>query len=287
MSRIVTPNGQSYVPDEWWSGYDKYAEPRELLKAECINFDPKDFVVCGDIPPTRKIKELMRRDDQGRISSCAGFGMSNSGEVTYYLQTLKWRQFNPMWSYHRGQEVNNIRGDKGATIHGVVKAAKNTGFLPEDFDNDGVVEIPYRQDYNMSYPPNSAQIAADWKIGYSIELKGFDDILRFLQANQGAVIVGGSWGNWRPNARGICTRFVDGGGGHARSYIDWITIDGVVYLVEANSHGTGYGDNGFSYQSREFIEQQAASRSTVTIGVSDLSSPEPREIDWSKQWLLG
>jgi len=284
---IVTPKNSSYIPDQWWSGYDPRKENREALFAQCIDFDPKDIPVQGELPPTRGIKDLMRRDDQGRISSCAGFGITGAGEVTYYLQTSAWRQFNPMWSYRRGQEVNNIRGDNGATIDGVVKAAKTVGFLPEDFDNDGKIDCPYQENYNMSFPSNAEEIAALWLIGYSINLRGFDEIIKFLKGNQGGVIVGGSWGNWRPNGRGIADSYSGGGGGHARSYIDWITIDGVEYLVECNSHYNTYGDNGFAYHSKRFVDAQAADRFTVTIGVSDLSSPEPRVIDWSKQWLLG
>jgi len=287
MVRTVTPAGRSYIPDEWWSGYDPKLENKEALIAQCIDFDVNELVVQGDLPETRNIKEVMRRDDQGRISSCAGFGMTGAGEVTYFLQTGKWRQFNPMWSYRRGQEVNNIRGDSGATIEGVVTAAKKVGFLPEDFNNDGTPECIYVEDYNMKFPQNAAEIAADWQIGYSINLKGFDENLKFLQANQGAIIVGGSWGNWRPNNRGICDSYSGGGGGHARSYIDWITIDGVIYLVECNSHYNTYGVNGFAFHSKRFVDSQASDRFTVTIGVSDLSSPEPREIDWNKQWLLG
>jgi hypothetical protein len=287
VTKLPTPNGQAYVPDEWFSGYDPTIEPRELLFAECIDFDVNDLLVQGDLPDTRGIKNIMRRDDQGRINSCSGFGMTGAGEVAYFLQSSKWRQFNPMWSYRRGQEVNNIRTDSGATIQGVVKAAKEVGFLPEDMDGDGNVEVPYREDYGMRFPSNAAEVAAKWKVGYSINLRGYDEILKYLQANQGAVIVGGSWGNWRPNARGIANSFASGGGGHARCYVDWITIDGVVYLVECNSHYSSYGDNGFAYHSKQFVDQQAADRFTVTVGVSDLSSPEPRFIDWSKQWLLG
>jgi hypothetical protein len=113
-------------------------------------------------------------------------------------------------------------------------------------------------------------------------LKGFDEILRFLQTNQGAVEVGGAWGNWRPDANGICRRFDGGGGGHARCYCDWITVNNEVFLVEANSHFKTYGKNGFSFQSKKFIDSQAADPWTVTIGVSDLSNPTPRVIDWRK-----
>ena len=265
-----------------FTGYDPRKEERAALTAQCIKFDIMSLV-CGDVPDTRGIKDLMRRDDQHQMNSCAGFGITGAGEVSHWLQTGRWRQFNPLWSYRRGQEVSNIRGDNGATIHGVVKAAKDTGFLPEDVDNDGTVEYPYKVQYNFPFPRSAWDIAAKWKVGYSIELHGFDAILRFLQAGQGAVIVGGSWGNWKPDRNGIARRFVSGGGGHARCYVDWITINGEVFLVEANSHYASWGDNGFSYQSKSFVDGQDKDRWTVTIGVSDLSTPEPRIVDFNKE----
>jgi len=269
-----------------FTGYDPRKENRAALSAQCIKFDIMSLNCIGDIPDTRGIKDLMRRDDQANMNSCAGFGLTNTVEVCHYNQTHVWRQFNPLWSYRRGQEVSGIRGDNGATIDGVVTAAKKVGCLPEDIDNDGKAEYPYRVEYSFQFPRECYDIAAKWTIGYSIELKGFDQILRFLQSGQGAVEVGGAWGNWKPDSNGIARRFVGGGGGHARSYVDWITINGEVFLVEANSHYKSYGDNGFSYQSKTFIDSQANDKWTVTIGCSDLSSPEPRKVDWSKDMVF-
>lgn len=265
-----------------FTGYDPRKEERAALKASCIKFDIMSLMCVGDIPDTRGLKDLMRRDDQHQMNSCSGFGMTHTGEVCHYNQTGVWRQFNPLWSYRRGQEVSNIRGDTGATIHGVVQAAKVKGFLPEDIDNDGKSEYPYKVDYNFPFPRDCYDIAAKWLVGYSIELNGFDQILRFLQTGQGAVIVGGAWGNWKPDSKGIATRFVSGGGGHARAYIDWITINGVVHLVEINSHYKTYGDNGFAYHTKQFVDSQAQDKWTVTIGCSDLKSPEPRVVVWDR-----
>lgn len=266
-----------------FTGYDPRMENRAALREQCLHgFNIMDLTADSDLPPTRGIKELMRRDDQARMNSCSGFGMTNSAEVTFFLQTGKWRQFNPLWSYRRGQEISGIRGDRGATIHGVVTAASKTGLLPEDLDNDGKAEYPYVVDYNFPFPRDCYGYAGKWKIGYKLELRGFDEILRFLQTNQGAVIVGGAWGNWKPNADGIANRFYAGGGGHARAYIDWITIDNKILLVEVNSHYKTYGKNGYAFHTKTFVDGQAKDKWTVTIGVSDLSNPEPRHIDWSR-----
>jgi hypothetical protein len=137
--------------DDFSTGYDPRREERAALTAQCLDFDIMQLVAAADLPPTRGIKELMRRDDQYQMSSCAGFGGTNSAEVTFFLQTGRWKQFNPLWTYRRGQEYSNIRGDNGATINGVVTGMKKNGLLPEDLNDDGKAEYPYVVQYNFPF----------------------------------------------------------------------------------------------------------------------------------------
>jgi hypothetical protein len=197
-----------------FTGYDPELEERELLAAQCIDFDFGNFMCSGDIPETRGIKDMMRRDDQWNMNSCVGFGVTNAAEVGFWLSTGRWRQFNAHWSYRRGQEFSRITGDRGATIHGGVKGGKENGLLPEDVENDGKAEFPYpKNQYAFEYPPAARTLAAQRKIGYSVALRSFAAMLNFLQAGQGAIVIGGPWGNWKPGPGGICDRFASGGGG--------------------------------------------------------------------------
>lgn len=255
-----------------FTGYDPKVEPREALRAQCIDYDFGNFVCSGEIPETRGIKDVMRRDDQFRMNSCAGFGLTNSAEVSFWLKTGAWRQFNPHWSYRRGQEQSGIRGDTGATIDGVVRGGKQAGLLPEDIQNDGKAEYPFPRDqYDYQYPASCAALAKERTIGYSAELTSWQAAVNFLQGGQGAIVIGGPWGNWRPDSRGICRQFQSGGGGHARAWIDWIQIDGELMLVEANSHFTSYGVNGFAFHTERFVEQQFRDRYFCAIGISDIT----------------
>jgi len=254
-----------------FTGYVPENEPRELLAAQCIDYDFTKFVCSGDIPDTRNIKGMMRRDDQFRMNSCAGFGLTNAVEIGWWLKTGDNRQFNALWTYRLGQARDGIRGDNGATIHNVVVSGKSDGLLPEDFENDKKPDQPYVQKYDYRFPEICKAIAKERRVGYSVQLKSFDAMLNFLQAGQGAIVIGGPWGNWRPDSRGICRQFRGGGGGHARAYVDWITIDGETMLVEANSHFDTYGDNGFGYHTRQFVEQQCRESFFVAIGVSDIT----------------
>lgn len=273
--------GSSEVSEIPFTGYVPANEPRELLRAQCIEYDFEKFVCSGDIPETRGIKDKMRRDDQYRMNSCAGFGLTNAAEVGWWLKTGDNRQFNPLWTYRLGQALDGIRGDNGATIHNVVQSGKRHGLLAEDVENDGKVEYPFpRDDYDFRFPSVCAEIAKKRTIGYSAELKSWQACVNFLQAGQGAIVIGGPWGNWRPNAAGVCDTFRGGGGGHARAYVDWIHIDGELMLVEANSHFTTYGDNGFGYHTQRFVDGQFSDRFFVAIGVSDITlgpGDEPKQ----------
>lgn len=44
-----------------FTGYVPENEPREQLASQCIDYDFSQFTCSGDIPDTRNIKDMMRR----------------------------------------------------------------------------------------------------------------------------------------------------------------------------------------------------------------------------------
>lgn len=264
------------MSDPIFTGYDPSFEDKEKLYAACLDYDFSQFCCTGEIPDTRNIMDMMTREDQYAMNSCGGFGMAHSAQVSWWLATGDFREFNPHWCYVRGQEIDGRRTDSGVSIRGVVEAAKRFGLLPQDVENDGKLEFAYpRDNYRFRYPKEAATIAAQRKVGYSAAVPGFQAKLKFLQAGQGAIVNGGSWGNWKPDRNGICRKFVRttrySGAYHARAYVDWITIAGEVFLVEANSHFRSFGKNGYSFHSEEFVEAQDKDPAFVAVGVSDIS----------------
>ena len=251
------------------TGYNLRSEERKLLSAQCLEFDVMSLQPASDPPLTRGIKDLMCCGDQSDTAS-TGYGMTTAAAVAFYIQTGVWRQFNPLWTYRHAQMVSDVQGAIGSTVYGSLYSAMCDGLLPES--TYPVVN------YSHQFPQVCYAKAYQWRIGYSLELKGFNAILRFLQTNQGGVVTGGAWGNWAPNSRGICERFISGSNGRCRAYIDWTTIDGKIHLVEASSADQTYGDNGFSYHTQIFVDSQAQDKNTVTIGVSDLPNPSTRII---------
>lgn len=261
------------MSDAEFTGYDPAFENRERLYTACIDYDFSKFCCSGEIPETRGIMDLMTREDQFRMNSCAGFGVTHAAQVAWWLATGDFREFNGHWSYICGQRIDGRRSDSGNSIGGAVEGAKTFGLLVQDVQNDGSLEHPYRDNYRLKYSAEATAIAATRKVRYSARVPGWDGKLKFLQSGQGGIVTGGSWGNWRPDAQGICRKFRASPRGpfHARAYVDWITIAGEVFLVEANSHGKGWGKNGFSFHSREFIEAQDQDRAFVAVGISDIS----------------
>jgi hypothetical protein len=262
--------------DHIFTGYDPAFEDKNKLYAACLDYDFSQFVCSGEIPETRGVMDLMTREDQYRMNSCGGFALVHSAQVSWWLATGDFREFNPHWAYIKGQEIDGRRTDSGVSIRGVVEAAKRFGLLPQDVENDGKLEFAYpRDNYRFRYPKEAAAIAAQRKVGYSVAVKGWKAKLNFLQANQGAIVNGGSWGNWKPDRNGICRKFVRttrySGSYHARAYVDWITIRGEVFLVEANSHFRTFGKNGYSFHSEEFIEAQERDPAFVAVGISDIT----------------
>lgn len=276
-----------------FTGYRPEAELRDELLAAALDYDFEQFVCRGDLPATRGIKQLMRqngiREDQWSMNACSGFGEVHAAAVGFWCQTGVWRTFNPHWSYVKAQEIDRSRGnvwpgDNGATIYAVTEGGKRFGLLPQDIENDGKKEFPFpRDNYRFKYPASAAQIAAERKTGYTVVLKSFRAILNFLQAGQGAVVIGGPWGGFTPDERGICRRYRAGTKGHARAYVDWVTIDGELMLDEANSHFLDYGDDGHAYHTEEFVNDQCADRRFVAVGISDITlspgdKPKQRKI---------
>ncbi len=157
------------MSSELFTGYDPSIEDRDALYSGCIDYDFSQFFAVQRCLRHACIMDKMLRQDQYRMNSCGGLATGvHGGQVTFWLQTGKFRRFNGHWSYRRGQELDGKKTDSGVSIRGVVEAAKRFGLLPEDIDDDGHLEFPYPlDDYHFQYPQSAAVVAAQRKVGYS------------------------------------------------------------------------------------------------------------------------
>lgn len=269
-----------------FTGYIAAREERAALYNQCLRINIKDAVELPEyIPPTRNIKDTIhqRKYDPSNpvtyIASATGHAMAHAAEVCFFLRTGFWKQFNAVWSYKRGQYISGIRGDNGSTINGVLTGARTNGLLPCDPDEDGIDEYPNPESYTHNFSTECYDIASKHKLGYSLFLEDFDSILYFLQSNQGAVIVGGPHENWKCDDNFICHSYVSGGNSHVRCYVDWITMNGVTFLIECDYFYGPYDNRGFKYHSRNFVNSQCRDRYVSCVGISDMPLPQYRVIE--------
>lgn len=274
-----------------FTGYELGCEDWEALKRECVDIDFAQLVQGDEKPQPRGMVELFKkynvRRDQGGIGSCAGFGLCHAAASCFYMQAGNFRIFNPMWTYKLGQKIFGTRGaQSGTSIHSVVTSGKRDGLLPEDIERDGKVEFPYSdRAYDKAFPASAAGIAQNWKIGFAVRLTSWDAMVKGITSGILSIVTGGDWGNWAHDKNGVCRKFRRGGGGHARCYNDIKYLpNGELTLCEPNSHYKTWGDDGWTYHTREFVEAQLESPSFVAIGISDLTLgpdlvlPKPRKV---------
>jgi hypothetical protein len=274
-----------------FTGYELGCEDLAALKAECVDIDFAQLVCGDDQLQSRGMFELFTKNKirrcQGGIGSCAGAATCHAGASVYYMQAGNFRVFNPMWTYKLGQKRFGARGaQSGTSIQSVVKSGKEDGLLPEDIERDGKLEFPYSdRDYNKLFSASAAEVAKNWKFGFAVQIKSWDALVKGIGTGILSVITGGPWGNWKPDAQGICRKFRSGGGGHARCYNDIKFLpSGEILACEPNSHYDTWGVNGWTFHSREFFEAQLQDPSFVAIGVSDMTLgpdkvlPKPRKV---------
>lgn len=255
-----------------FTGYPVELERRAELQASSIEFmssvkglfaAPKSFDPRG----------WMRTENQGNVGRCAGYGSSTVAELCYWIASHDVTQFSGHYSYIRAQGLDGMLGrDNGSTIAGNVAAAKQFGFCPQDkFGQEPA-------SYTPRLPDNADQDAAPFKVRSSSMLRTVDEIDTYLKAGLGGVLVGAAWGGWGPDANGYVRSFRGGGGGHAWAILGWLE-DGARLML--NSHGSGWGKLGWAYLTDAFLEQMLRDSWTVAAGLSDLTTPKPRPVDWT------
>ena len=282
------------------NGYSIEDEDKESLIASAVDFAFESMPLADDPPVIWDPRPHWRVENQGSVGRCAGMAASSVAEICYHRQLPgadrlfrvdKWIHFNGHFSYIRAQSrTKRLYGrDRGSPLPSNVLAAKEDGFCPIDWNGDGTVDYPMPRRYTTKLPEGAMDLAQTYKVGYHAYLETFDGILQFLRSGQGGVFVGGPWGKWRPR-NGVCNTFKGGGSGHAWAILGWDISRQTVnedVLLAVNSHGKRSWTQGWTQLTRNFIRQFADHPHTVIAGMSDLSGPEPRKIQWRDdlQWV--
>lgn len=260
-------------------GYRIDLERRDLLEAGStgIDFDGlmRGFAEPEEIDP----RSYHKTENQGSVGSCQGHDLSTCVEHCYHVAVGEVKQFSRAYAYYATQVIDGISGDQGSTIEGGVRLAKERGLPPEE-------NWPYNGQYDPR-PPGGWQAqyeaAAPWKIRSHTVLRSYADVYRYLASGVGAVTIGTAWGLNPQN--GVCESFNPGGGGHATPFLGYSKrkdSQGRKYLWKLNSWGNGWGINGWAEIAPRAVDQMFGHQFTVMIGVSDLTTPGARKIDWAE-----
>jgi hypothetical protein len=266
-----------------FTGYRIDLENRVALQADATPFlvASSDYLAPEQIDPRGKV----RHDKQFNMGSCQGFSLANCCE---YLLLLAMRlkeysgehQFSSLYAYLESQRFDNLLGrDVGSTIGGGLKVARDVGMLPEK-------ALPYRTPY-----PSNARLmitdamrtqAATFKIRSFSWLKSYQQIFDYLASGAGAVHTGTVWNNSFYASNGVLENVsLSNGGGHATAWLGYSTRkdrSGRNYIWRLNSHNDSWTE-----LSPTVIDRLCGHPYTAIVGISDMSTPGPRNVDWIKE----
>nr|WP_240491192.1 hypothetical protein [Pirellula sp. SH-Sr6A] len=208
-------------------------------------------------------------------------------EWCYVIATNGQRQqLSRAMGYYETQRIDGINGDRGSTISGGVKLAKNVGLCEEPL-------WPYTGRYQPTRPGNWQAItenAAKYKIGRAVQIRTYDDFRAFSGSLQGGIHIGIAWGNSMSKA--VVESFSPGMGGHAIAGLclsDRVDSQGRPYAWIMNSWGQNVGSRehpGWHEWSPNAISQMLRHQWTEMIGISDMPAAKPRKFsieDWKSK----
>jgi len=252
--------------------------------------DAQPMPVCGDGPETRFAvpPSWMKTESQGPINSCSANGMTSCVEKCEYARTKKAVQLSRWFQYVESERFTYGQPgrDDGATLSAALRVGREIGFVTE-------ADEPYPATYDRNRTKFNTEIkalASERKITSTISLaSGYSAWRTLLGRDIGAVLLGMYW-PVQLDSKGYATRVPTGGGGHAIAGLflaDTSDANGNPDVWILNSHSTSFGLNGWFKVTRSFIEALQARDDFGNVGVSDMSVPGPRVVDWTKREMIG
>lgn len=219
-------------------------------------------------------RDWLQIENQRNMGSCQGHSLSTCVEVAYNYEADKIIQLSRMFAYVMSQRKDGIRGDRGSTISGGAKCAKEDGICLES-------TYPYPSSYTTNIPSAAITEAKEYRIKSAFDVKSYDDVFQFLASAVGAINIGISW--TLPSAAVIESYRSGRGGGHAIALAGYTARkdnDGRNYIILVNSWGTQWGNNGTAEVAPRAIEQMINSTYSEFIALSDMEKIEPRRIKY-------
>jgi len=181
--------------------------------------------------------------------------------------------------YIRGQQLCGIRGDSGCTLGGIIAALKKFGVCPEEL-------WPFTATYQTRIPDGCDEAAQAFRATKTLDVEssGYNGFRTVLGQNIGAVEMACCWPLNLTDGYIVQQYEPQGSGGHAIAALflsDRLDGRGRPYVWVANSHSTEAQHGGWMLWSPTAIDQLIESDEWGSTGITDMTVPAPREVDWA------
>lgn len=261
-------------------------EDRDALKAESL-------VLCCTAPfqaPSKiDMRGILRVENQGPIGSCSGNARTTVEECCMWLASggRHKPQFSRMGAYLAAQKLDGLLGnDRGATISGQAKAAKQFGTCDESV-------FPYPSGYTSRIPDAYWGEAAKRQTRNTVKLHNYHECREFLARGIGGIVIGIPWLASLANSKGLIEQASGKQyGGHALAIVGYLPGNeggksdnqGRPYLLMLNSHGTQWGREGWAIVAPSLFDRWGHDGYSEMIGFSDLENPNDPDFDQRRWW---
>lgn len=258
-------------------------EPKSQWLASIAGSLSMHGMVCDSGSEVRlpAIPSWMKREDQSQMNSCAGNAGTTCAEKNLYAATGKSIQLSRWFAYIEGcRSCGLFPGDSGCYLSGIVDSLRKKGCPPEEM-------VPYPGRYDIRKTNFSSDIyeeAAKIQVIRTVSLDGgYSDWRKILGQNTGAVLLGINWPirTTTKNGHKYASRYQPAGrGGHAIAAVflaDSTDSEGNPDVWIMNSHR---GDEIYLV-SATFIREVQQADPFGNIGITDLSVPVSRVVNWS------
>jgi C1A family cysteine protease len=221
--------------------------------------------------------------NQGRQGSCASFAVAS------VIEALRKdsNRYSPAFLYWNARvATNSCSNDDGASLYGVIKAAKDKGVCTEEL-------MPYNPDIYTVAPSETANASAmDCRVleAKTVNLK-LADIKSALSDGLPVIVAAQIFDSFSETRSGFVRhpsseelasgKRKDGHGNHALVVCGYSDKERV--LVVRNSWGTNFGDNGYCYIPYSYAQQYFRQACVIT-GVSsaaDIAGFEKKTINFN------
>lgn len=264
--------GQEQTALEYGLGWRVDLEDRGQLYAGALDASFLQESAAFMAPDEIDHRGWLRVENQGRMGSCSGHAVTTDQEILWYLATGgQTVQLSRMLGYLAGQKCCGLLGsDQGATITGSIRGAREIGCCLEEV-------FPYPGQYTSHIPQAALDAAKSHLCAQHAVLRSYDDCFRWLATGTGVIEIGITWDSTLANnTSGVIDRL--GGqvyGGHALAVVGYskrVDDRGRKFLWMVNSHGRGWGREGWAEVAPALFDRWGQTRNSELIGLTDITA---------------